>query len=74
MVDWLYRRPEVDRDRIALVGWSLCGNRSRGPPRSNTGWPRSAMDPGIVDVWSIWEPKIGEVFAAGSARDEVNAV
>jgi len=25
VVDWLHRRPEVDRDRIALVGWSLCG-------------------------------------------------
>lgn len=74
VVDWLHRRPEVDRDRIALVGWSLCGESVARAAASEHRLAAVCMDPGIVDVWSIWEPKIGEVFAAGSTRDEVNTV
>ncbi|MEV7629797.1 hypothetical protein [Actinoplanes sp. NPDC089786] len=68
MVDWLHRRREVDRDRIALVGWSLCGESVTRAAAFEHRLAAVCMDPGIVDVWDIWEPQIGGVFMPGAGR------
>ncbi|MEI7626520.1 MAG: hypothetical protein WCK06_10295 [Actinomycetota bacterium] len=71
IVDWLRRRPDVDRDRIVLSGSSFGGELV---PRAAAFEPRLAaisVDPGVVYAGSTWTTGIGrfpgmlEAFAAG---------
>ncbi|WP_406464387.1 hypothetical protein OH768_51415 [Streptomyces sp. NBC_01622] len=67
VADWLYRCPEVDRDRIALVGWSLCGE-SVTRDEVDTVW-REQVVPGLSAVDRFTLAKRAELFGPGFHAD-----
>lgn len=74
VVDFLRARPEVDRGRIAITGWSLCGESVVRAAAFEHRLAGVVADPGVLDAWLAWPAAIRELFAHGATRQQVNHV
>ncbi|HVX21531.1 MAG TPA: alpha/beta fold hydrolase [Acidimicrobiales bacterium] len=72
VVDWLHRRPDVDKKRIALTGWSMGGELVARAAAFEKRLAAVVSDPGFIDVWSAWPATIRSVFATTATRTQVN--
>jgi dienelactone hydrolase len=74
IVDWLIAQPTVDADRIAITGWSMCGE---SVIRANAFEPRLAAvvaDPGVLDAWLAFPDFLQKLFAGGASKAQVNHI
>jgi hypothetical protein len=74
IVDFLRARPDVDRGRIAITGWSLCGESVVRAAAFEHRLAGVVADPGVLDAWLAWPAPIRELFAHGATRQQVNHV
>ncbi|MEV7775617.1 alpha/beta hydrolase [Kitasatospora sp. NPDC086791] len=68
LIDWLYRRPEVDRTRIALTGFSMGGNLA---PRAAAFEHRLAAlvaMPGCLRPWDAFPADLRGIVSADKAK------
>jgi hypothetical protein len=73
VVDFLLGRPDVDPERIAITGWSMCGALVVRAAAFEHRLAAVVADPGYVDLIAAWP--IGELLplVREGKRDEVNA-
>jgi hypothetical protein len=74
IVDWLSGRPEVDSRRIAITGWSLCGESVIRAAAFEHRLAAVAADPGVLDVWLAYPAFLRKLFAGGASKAEVNHI
>ena len=77
VVDVLVKRPEVSRDRIALVGWSFCGLSVVRAAAYERRIAALVADPGVTSNFTKWEQDLGpQLIALLDAGDktEFNAI
>jgi Alpha/beta hydrolase family len=76
VVDYLRSRPEVDPERIALIGLSLGGELVMRAAAGEHRLAAVVADPGVLSTWFIFEtgyPVLASLFANGASKDQVNA-
>jgi dienelactone hydrolase len=73
VVDYLQARPDVDRRRIAITGWSLCGESVIRAAAFEHRLAGVAADPGVLDAWLAWPSQIRSLFTPGATERQVNA-
>ncbi len=66
VVDYLVKRPDVDRDRIALTGWSMAGELVARAAAFEHRLAAVVTDPGGVDSFKAWGP-IYDLAQSGDA-------
>jgi hypothetical protein len=74
IVDWLIAQPNVDPNRIAITGWSMCGE---SVIRAAAFEPRLAAvvaDPGVLDAWLAFPAFLQKLFKGGASKAEVNHI
>jgi len=74
IVDWLLCRPDVDGRRIALTGWSMCGESVIRAAAFEHRLAAVVADPGVRDAWLAFPEILQKLFAGGAARKQVNHV
>ncbi len=74
VVDYLRSRPDVDRRRIAITGWSLCGESVIQAAAFEHRLAAVVPDPGVLDAWLAWPAPIRGLFAHGASRQQVNHI
>ena len=74
IVDWLSARPDVDRKRIAITGWSMCGASVIRAAAFEHRLAAVVADPGVLDVWQAWPESIRKLVAEGGSKAEVNHI
>ena len=74
VVDYLRSRPEVDRDRIALLGLSMCGEAAVRAAAFEHRLAAVVPDPGVVNAWLAWPASIRDLFADGATKASVNHI
>ena len=74
VVDYLRSRPDVDRARIAIIGWSLCGELAIRAAAFEHRLAAVVADPGILSLWLAWPASIRGLFANGASRQQVNEI
>ena len=73
IVDYLQGRPDVDPRRIAITGWSLCGESVIRAAAFEHRLAAVAADPGVLDAWLAWPAQIRGLFKPGATKQQVNA-
>lgn len=73
IVDYLQARPEVDPRRIAITGWSLCGESVIRAAAFEHRLAAVVADPGVLDAWLAWPAQLRSLFKPGATRHQVNA-
>ncbi|HTZ28358.1 MAG TPA: alpha/beta hydrolase [Streptosporangiaceae bacterium] len=73
IVDYLSSRPDVDRKRIAITGWSLCGESVIRAAAFEHRLAAVVADPGVLDAWLVWPASVRSLFTPGATRQQVNA-
>lgn len=74
IVDWLAARDDVDQRRIAITGWSMCGESVIQAAAFEHRLAGVVADPGVLDVWLAWPASIRALFAGGAPKSVVNHV
>jgi hypothetical protein len=74
IVDWLIARPDVDANRIALTGWSMCGCSVIQAAAYEHRLAAVVADPGVLDVWLAWPPRMQKLLDSGLPKAEVNHI
>jgi dienelactone hydrolase len=74
VVDFLRTRPDVERRRIAITGWSLCGESVIRAAAFEHRLAAVVADPGVTDAWLAWPAVIRELFAHGASKQQVNHI
>lgn len=74
IVNWLSARPDVDSKRIAITGWSLCGESVIQAAAFEHRLAAVVADPGVLDPWKAWPEPIQKLMASGASKAEVNHV
>lgn len=71
IVDYLLSRPDVDRSRIAISGWSMGGELVGRAAAFEHRLAAVVLDPGVTDVLAAWRlPKaLIELVNAGKRRE-----
>lgn len=72
VVDYLNSRPDVDRKRIAITGWSLCGESVIRAAAFEHRLAAVVADPGVLDAWLAWPAQVRDLFQPGAKKEEVN--
>ncbi len=72
VVDYLSSRPDVDRKRIAITGWSLCGESVIRAAAFEHRLAAVVADPGVLDAWLAWPAQVRDLFQPGATKEEVN--
>ncbi len=72
VVDYLHTRSDVDTKRIALTGWSFCGELVIRAAAFEKRLAAVVADPGSVDTWDAYPEYLRNILNAGS-RAAVNA-
>jgi Esterase FrsA-like len=72
VVDYLSSRPDVDRKRIAITGWSLCGESVIRAAAFEHRLAAVVADPGVLDAWLAWPAQVRDLFPPGAMKEEVN--
>lgn len=73
IIDYLAARPDVDSRRIALTGWSLCGESVVRAAAFEHRLAAVVADPGVLDAWLAWPAQIRGLFRPGATKQQVNA-
>jgi hypothetical protein len=73
IVDYLRGRPDVDPRRIALTGWSLCGESVVRAAAFEHRLAAVVADPGVLDAWLGWPASMRALFRPGATKQQVNA-
>ena len=74
VVDYLRSRADVDRNRIALIGLSMCGESVIRAAAFEHRLAAVVSDPGLVNAWLAWPASLRGLFANGATKAEVNRV
>ena len=77
VIDVLIRRPDVSRDRIALMGWSFCGLSVVRAAAYERRIAALVADPGVVSNFTKWEQALGPQLLAlldSGNKAEFNAI
>ena len=74
IVDWLSARPDVDSQRIAITGWSMCGESVVQAAAFEHRLAAVVADPGVLDVWKAWPASVQKLMASGASKAEVNRI
>jgi hypothetical protein len=74
VVDWLHHRPDVDTSRIALTGWSFCGESVARAAAFEHRLRAVCSDPGIVNAWLSWPESIRSLFTPSATQAQVDAI
>ena len=74
VVDWLLTRPEVDRNRMAITGWSMCGESVIRAAAFEHRLAAVVADPGVLDAWQAFPPFLQKIFAGAAPKAEVNRI
>ncbi len=74
IVDYLRARPDVDRRRIAITGWSLCGESVIRAAAFEHRLAAVVADPGVIDIWLAWPASIRSLFGHGATSAQVNHI
>ncbi|MGA8114814.1 MAG: alpha/beta hydrolase, partial [Actinocatenispora sp.] len=74
VVDYLRSRPDVDRRRIAITGWSMCGESVIRAAAFEHRLAAVVSDPGVVDAWLGFPAVIRDLFDNGASKSQVNQV
>jgi dienelactone hydrolase len=74
IVDWLTARPEVDQNRIAITGWSMCGESVIRAAAFEHRLAAVVADPGVRDAWLAFPEFLQKLFAGGASKAEVNHI
>ena len=75
VVDYLRSRPDVDRARIALSGWSMGGELVIRAAAFEHRLAAVVADPGILSLWLVFQTgysPIASLFADGATKEQVN--
>lgn len=72
VVDYLSSRPDVDRKRIAITGWSLCGESVIRAAAFEHRLAAVVADPRVLDAWLAWPAQVRDLFQPGAKKEEVN--
>jgi hypothetical protein len=72
VVDYLISRPDVDRKRIAITGWSLCGESVIRAAAYEHRLAAVVADPGVLNAWLAWPAQIRDLFSPESTKEQVN--
>ena len=65
IVDWLTAQPDVDANRIAITGWSLCGESVIRAAAFEHRLAAVVADPGVLDVWLSYPAFLRKLFTGG---------
>ncbi len=74
VVDYLHTRPDVDTRRIALTGWSFCGQSVIRAAAFEKRLAAVCADPGVVDYWLSFPSSLRDLFAHNAAAVQVNDI
>lgn len=74
VVDWAAARPEVDSKRIAITGWSMCGESVIQGAAYDHRLAAVVADPGVLDVWLAWPESLRKLMASGAPKADVNHI
>lgn len=74
IVDWMAVRPDVDRKRIAITGWSMCGESVVQAAAFEHRLAAVVADPGVLDDWLLWPASLRKLIASGAPKAEVNHI
>ncbi|HEU5418221.1 MAG TPA: hypothetical protein VFV41_11075 [Streptosporangiaceae bacterium] len=74
IVDWLTARPEVDASRIAITGWSLCGESVIRAAAFEHRLAAVVADPGVLDAWLAYPAFLRKLFSSGASKAEINHI
>jgi hypothetical protein len=74
IVDWLLAQPEVDPDRIAITGWSMCGESVIRAAAVGHRLAAVVADPGVRDAWLAFPSFLQKLFDGGASKAEVNHI
>jgi dienelactone hydrolase len=74
VIDTLSRRPDVDRRRIAIVGWSFCGASVARAAAYDRRLAAVVLDPGVNDVLAAYH--LGNLLTLANAgqKQQVNEI
>ncbi|HEY7138315.1 MAG TPA: alpha/beta fold hydrolase [Acidimicrobiia bacterium] len=70
IVDWLRKRSDVDKKRIALTGWSLGGELVVRAAAFEHRLAALVPDPGCTDIWAAWPAIVRDVANEGDAATQ----
>ncbi|MEU8777398.1 alpha/beta hydrolase [Streptomyces sp. NPDC048606] len=68
LVDWLWARPDVDTDRIALTGLSMAGDLAPRAAAFESRISALVAMPGCVEPWLGFPPEIREILTPDRQR------
>jgi dienelactone hydrolase len=74
IVDWLTAQPDVNANRIAITGWSLCGESVIRAAAFEHRLAAVAADPGVLDVWLSYPAFLRKLFTGGASKAEINHI
>ncbi|MGO9726653.1 MAG: alpha/beta hydrolase family protein [Streptosporangiaceae bacterium] len=74
IVDWLSGLPYVDPGRIAITGWSLCGESVIRAAAFEHRLAAVVADPGVLDAWLAYPTGIRQLFDHGYSKAELNHI
>ena len=74
VVDYLRSRSDVDRNRIALIGLSMCGESVIRAAAFEHRLVAVVSDPGLVNAWLAWPASLRGLFANGATKAQVNHI
>jgi dienelactone hydrolase len=72
VVNMLVGRPDVDRGRIAIVGWSFCGGSVARAAAYDRRLAAVALDPGVNDVLAAYHVGDLQALANAGQKQRVN--
>ncbi|HEY1644679.1 MAG TPA: hypothetical protein VGG35_28705 [Streptosporangiaceae bacterium] len=74
IVDWLTAQPDVDANRIAITGWSLCGESVIRAAAFEHRLAAVVADPGVLDAWLAYPAFLRKLFTEGLSKAEINHI
>jgi dienelactone hydrolase len=74
IVDWLTAQPDVDASRIAITGWSLCGESVIRAAAFEHRLAAVVADPGVLDAWLAYPAFLRKLFRSGASKAEINHI
>jgi len=74
IVDWLVAQPDVDANRIAITGWSMCGESVVRAAAYEHRLAAVVADPGVRNAWLAFPAFLQKLFQGGASKAEVNHI
>ncbi|HUZ22454.1 MAG TPA: CocE/NonD family hydrolase [Streptosporangiaceae bacterium] len=74
IIDWLTAQPDVDDSRIAITGWSMCGESVIRAAAFEHRLTAVVADPGVRDAWLAFPAFLQKLFTGGASKAAVNHI